>query len=225
MSSTRSNPFAPLRRRSMEEEVYLRMREAILRGDVAGGERLVQEDIAGRFGTSRIPVRDALRRLEADGLVEADARGVYSVTRFGPDDLKEVYRLRELLEGHLTACACEQLGAEELDELEQLQREMDEAGSDAETYVALNQRFHQAIYDAAGQPRTQRMVRSLWQGMPPLTPLTLAHRISESHREHRAILDALRAGDAEAAAAAMRRHIATAGEALLRHVSNSGVLR
>lgn len=225
MAASKSTPFAPVRRRSMEEEVYLRMREAILRGDVAGGERLVQEDIAGRFGTSRIPVRDALRRLEADGLVETDGRGVYSVTRFGVDDLKEVYSLRELLEGHLVTRACEQLSAAELDELEQLQVDMEaaQAAGDPEAYVAINQRFHQAIYDAAGQPRAQKIILSLWQGMPPLTPLTIENRMAESSREHRAILEALRAGDADAAAEAMRQHIATAGRALLEHVSTGGV--
>ena len=181
MSQPKYDPFTPVRRRSMEEEVYLRMREAILRGQVSGGERLVQEDIAGRFGTSRIPVRDALRRLEADGLVETDGRGVCSVTRFGVEDLKEVYSLRELLEGYLVARACSQLSTTELDELEQLQRDMDDAAArgDAELYVALNQRFHQAIYDAASQPRAQKIILSLWQGMPPLTPLSIESRIAQ----------------------------------------------
>ncbi|MBL7249911.1 GntR family transcriptional regulator [Alloalcanivorax sp. C16-2] len=225
MPASKSSPFAPVRRRSMEEEVYLRMREAILQGDLPGGERLVQEDIAQRFGTSRIPVRDALRRLDADGLVEAGARGVYSVTRFGPDDLKEVYALRELLEGHLAAHACEHLGAEALDELEQLQEEMEhaQANQDAEAYVALNQRFHRALYDAAAQPRTEKIILSLWQGIPPLTPLTIEHRMEESSREHRAIIAALRAGDSAGAGQAMRAHIATAGRALLDHVARGEV--
>lgn len=224
MSASSPRPFAPVQRHSMEEEVYRRMREAILHGHVAGGERLVQEDIAGRFGTSRIPVRDALRRLEADGLVETGGRGVYCVTRFGIDDLKEVYELREMLESHLTARACERLGKAELDELEQLQRAMDdaEAGNDPEAYVALNQRFHRAIYDAADQPRSQKIILSLWQGMPPLTPLTIASRMAKSSREHWRILDALRSGDSQAAATAMGRHIAAAGDALLHHVASNG---
>lgn len=225
MPNSKNNPFGPVRRRSMEEEVYRRMREAILRGDVSGGGRLIQDAIADRFGTSRIPVRDALRRLEADGLVETDSRGIYSVTRFGVDDLKEVYNLRELLEGHLMTRACGRLGIAELDELDQLQRDMDEAEAkgDPEAYVALNQQFHHALYDAAAQPRTQKLIFSLWQGMPPLTPLTIENRMAESSREHWAILQALRAGDSEGAARAMRQHIATAGQALLKHVSTGGV--
>lgn len=225
MPSRPPSPIAPVRRRSMEEEVYLRLRDAILRGELAGGERLVQEDIAGRYGTSRIPVRDALRRLEADGLVETDVRGVCSVTRFGVDDLKEVYRLRELLEGHLISHACSRLGAEELDELERLQQDMDEAqaSGDPQAYVALNQRFHRALYDAADQPRAQKIIMSLWQGMPPLTPITIENRMAESSKEHWAILHALRAGQPEQAAQAMRHHIATAGQALLEHVSSGGV--
>ncbi|GAA5118814.1 GntR family transcriptional regulator [Alloalcanivorax gelatiniphagus] len=225
MPASKSSPFTPVRRRSMEEEVYLRMREAILQGDLPGGERLVQEDIAQRFGTSRIPVRDALRRLEADGLVEAGARGVYSVTRFGPDDLKEVYALRELLEGHLVEHACEHLTGEVLEELEQLHQDMEQARADQdpEAYVALNQRFHRALYDAADQPRTEKIILSLWQGIPPLTPLTIEHRMDESSREHLAIIEALRDRDAPRAATAMRAHVATAGRALLEHVARGDV--
>ncbi len=224
MPRTQTDPFAPVRRRSMEEEVYIRMREAILRGDIAGGERLVQEDLAKRFGTSRIPVRDALRRLEADGLVETEGRGSYRVSSFGVDDVKEIYALRELLEGHMVAQACPQLGDEELDELEQLQQDMDQAADDGDSaaYVALNQRFHRVLYDAANQPRTQKIVLTLWQGVPPLTPITIENRMAESSQEHWAIVRALRAGDAAAAAEAMRRHIAAAGEGLLAHVSSGG---
>lgn len=220
----KSSSFTPVRRRSVEEEVYQRMREAILKGELEGGERLVHEELARRFGTSRIPVRDALKRLVADGLVDADERGVCTVSHCGIDDVEEIYALRVLLESHAVAKAVEQIKDNELAELERLQEDLEAAAArgDDEEYVALNQQFHRQLYDIADQPRLNRMIHGLWQGMPPLTPIAITDRLEQSNREHRAIIDALRKRDAEAAAAAMKIHIATAGDALKDYVSRKG---
>ncbi|MFC3103616.1 GntR family transcriptional regulator [Salinisphaera aquimarina] len=220
MSSKSS--FGPVRRRSIEDEVYMRMREAILTGEIEGGERLVHEDLASRFGTSRIPVRDALKRLVFDGLVDADDRGVCHVSHFGLEDVEEIYALREMLEAHAVAKATLQLTEEELAELERLQGEIEQAAAsdDKEAYVELNQTFHRELYDSANQPRLVRLIYGLWQGLPPLTPMAIDDRLVQAAHEHRAILQALRARDGKAAAEAMREHIATAGRALHDYVAS-----
>lgn len=220
--------FGPVRRRSIEDEVYVRLREAILTGEIGGGERLVHEDLAGRFGTSRIPVRDALKRLVFDGLVDADDRGVCHVSHFGVEDIDEIYALREMLESHAVSQATARLSAEELAELERLQGEIEQAAADndKEAYVALNQAFHRELYDSADQPRLARIIHGLWQGLPPLTPMTIENRLPQAVAEHRAVLVALRARDPQAAAAAMRAHIASAGQALHAYaLSREGRLR
>ncbi|GAB3673781.1 GntR family transcriptional regulator [Salinisphaera aquimarina] len=200
----------------------MRMREAILTGEIEGGERLVHEDLASRFGTSRIPVRDALKRLVFDGLVDADDRGVCHVSHFGLEDVEEIYALREMLEAHAVAKATLQLTEEELAELERLQGEIEQAAAsdDKEAYVELNQTFHRELYDSANQPRLVRLIYGLWQGLPPLTPMAIDDRLVQAAHEHRAILQALRARDGKAAAEAMREHIATAGRALHDYVAS-----
>ncbi|ROO24502.1 GntR family transcriptional regulator [Salinisphaera orenii MK-B5] len=226
MSSKSS--FGPVRRRSIEDEVYMRMREAILKGEIEGGERLVHEDLASRFGTSRIPVRDALKRLVFDGLVDADERGVCRVSHFGLEDVEEIYSLREMLEAQAVVKATAQLTDEEIDELERLQGDIEAAAEagDKQTYVELNQEFHRELYDSADQPRLSRMIYGLWQGLPPLTPMAIDNRLVQAAREHRGILSALRERDADAAGSAMREHIATAGRALYDYVaSKEGKIR
>jgi len=221
MSSSKSS-FGPVRRRSIEDEVYMRMREAILTGEIKGGERLVHEDLATRFGTSRIPVRDALKRLVFDGLVDANDRGVCHVSTFGPEDVEEIYALREMLEGHAVVRATAQLSDDEIAELERLQGEIEAAAEsgDKEAYVELNQTFHREIYDSADQPRLARLIYGLWQGMPPLTPMAIENRLVHAAREHRPILAALRERDGQAASQAMQAHIATAGRALHDYVAS-----
>ena len=206
-------------RRSVEDEVYARIRAAILTGDIPAGERLVHEDLAGRFGTSRIPVRDALKRLVFDGLVETDTRRAYRVVRFGRDDIEEIYSLREMLEGYAVRCACERLSTAQLDTLEHLQAEIEQAAErgDVETYVERNRIFHTEIYASADKPRLARMIDGLWHGLPSLTPMTGERSLTHVAAQHTELLAALRARDPEAAAAAMARHISEAGDLLCRH--------
>ncbi len=206
-------------RRSVEDEVYARIRAAILTGDIPAGERLVHEDLAGRFGTSRIPVRDALKRLVFDGLVETDERRAYRVVRFGREDIEEIYSLREMLEGYAVRCACARLSAPGLDALERLQAEIEQAAEagDTDTYIERNRVFHADLYASAAKPRLARMIDGLWHGLPSLTPMTGERALTYVAGQHRALLAALRAQDPDAAAAAMARHINEAGDQLCRH--------
>lgn len=205
-----SNTLGRVTRRTVEDEVYARIRHAILRGEIAGGERLVHDDLAGRFGTSRIPVRDALKRLLLDGLVSTDARRAYRVTVFGRADIEEIYELRELLETRAIRMAAARIDQETLAGLRELQAQIEDAADDGdrELYVELNQVFHSRIYAAADQPRLERIIHGLWQGLPPLAPIRLAQSLVEAAAEHRSLIDALAAGDGEAAGQALQAHIA-----------------
>lgn len=214
-------------RHTVEDEVYARIRQAILTGEITAGERLVHDDLAERFGTSRIPVRDALKRLALDGLVEtASARRGYRVTVFGRTDIEEIYGLRALLETHAVRRAATLIDVDTLTALEALQHAIEKAAEadDRERYVALNQDFHSALYAAAGQPRLARMIDSLWRGLPPLTPISMVESLTKAAREHRPILAALAAGDAEAAATAMAAHIDRARRNVSAHVDTAGRL-
>lgn len=220
---SRKAGFDPIRRHSIEEEVYIRIREAILKGDIKGGERLVHEKLAERLGTSRIPVRDALKRLNYDGLVDINKRGVCYACRFGLEDIEEIYSLRKILETHAVFMACSRLSEVELGELEHLQYGIEQAieAGDRQVYVRLNKEFHYKLYESSGQPRLLRMIHNLWQGLPPLTPITSDKSLVSKAKEHRRVLDALRRRDAEAAAAAICEHIAVAGSALYEQIARN----
>lgn len=210
----------PIRRETLEDQVYRALRQAILEGRLKGGERLVQEALASTFGTSRIPVRDALRRLHQEGLVEADERGGYRVATWGPEDVEDVYTLRLLLEPEALRLAGPKLSEEELDELEALQFQMEEAASegDLDRYVDLNRSFHFFIYEAAGKRRLFQFIQMLWSGLPPLTPLSVPGQLDRSNREHWLLVQALRKGAVEEAVHILRRHIRYAMEALLERM-------
>jgi DNA-binding GntR family transcriptional regulator len=215
--------LAVVERLRLEEQVYRSLRRSILRGDLGPGQRLVQEVVAGQLGTSRLPVRDALRRLERDGLVQPDGRGTYHVVRWGPEELAQLYEVRLLLEPEAAAKAARRLEPGELAELRRLHTTLEAAAraGDADGFVEANQQFHFAIYRACGNPRLVRAIEGLWLGLPPLAPL-IPEQLQRSVRDHAEILRQLQARSARGAAAALRRHIRTAGDALASHLREQG---
>jgi DNA-binding GntR family transcriptional regulator len=216
-----------IRRETLETQVYQVLRKAILEGQLAAGERLVQDEVATKLGTSRIPVRDALKRLEVEGLVTADERGSYSVSLFGVEDLEEIYNLRALLEPYAAAKAIPKLTASELGALERLVQEMAQAAAtqDLERYVQLNQDFHIMLYEATKEHRLVRMIKSLWSGLPPLVFLIVPGQLDHSEEEHKALLQAVKEGNVGAVEDTLRMHIQNAGQSLkaqLQQAKRSG---
>jgi DNA-binding GntR family transcriptional regulator len=212
-----------IRRETLETQVYQVLRTAILERQLASGERLVQDELATKLGTSRIPVRDALKRLEVEGLVTTDERGSYFVSVFGVEDLEEIYGLRALLEPYAVAKAVKKLTVGELEALERLVQEMAQAAAaqDRERYAQLNEDFHILLYEASKERRLVRMIKSLWSGHPPLTPITVPEQLERSLQEHHALLNALKERNVGAVEALMRMHIQNAGQALKTHLQQA----
>jgi len=205
-----------IRRETLGGQLFELLRHRILTGELSGGRRLVQGELAGELRVSRIPVRDALRRLEAEGLVEGDDVGRYSVIPFTRDDAAEVYAIRRRLEPLAAALAARKATNEELDEIRALFEAMDSVVREAGPKLDVDHsvRFHMAIYEASRARRLVRMIKTLWSGVPPLTPISLGDRMRNSHSEHRTLVERLLARDAEGAAAALERHIRNAEEEL-----------
>lgn len=195
---------------------YLRGR--IADGSLAPHDRIRQERIAEEMGSSVVPVREALKTLEAEGQVVYLPRRGYQVRRLGLDELTETYRLRELLEDEAVRLAMPHLTDEVFEVLEEAMHSMESAavGGDVATMTDENRRFHFTIYSAAGSPRMVDFIRQLWQS----TDAYRSRYYSESvHRdrvneEHRHIVAALRAGETEQAIDLLRTHRATAVESL-----------
>jgi len=207
-----------IRRETLGGQVYDLLRDRILRGEIPGGTRLAQSPISEEMGISRIPVRDALKRLENDGLVVSDEIGRYSVVPFTSQDAEEIYAIRRRLESLAIERAVEAMTADQMEEIESLFAELGRAAERQERsrFTDLNVRFHMAIYEASGMRRLVRMIKGLWLGVPPLTPMVLEGRTERSQSEHAELIDRLRARDSAGAARALDRHIANAGTELRR---------
>lgn len=217
-------PLPTLSRTTLDEGVYRALRQAILEGAYEDGERLIQEDIAHSTGTSRVPVRDALKRLLGDGLVSMDARGHYYASTLSAEDVEEVYGLRAILEPYAAGLGAQRLGPQTFRELEGLVEELSDTARrhDADRYVELNRAFHMTLYGASGQGRLMRIIESLWSGTPPTTPITLKGQMDQSASEHREILAAVQVGDSQLVEQCMKAHIertAEAFKAYLRHTT------
>lgn len=194
---------------SVQEQIYERIREAILTGMLEPGLRLLQEELAAEMAVTPTQVREALLRLEGEGLVNYQPYKGFTVANFSVDDLKEIYFLRGILEGAACALAAKNLTEKELDELESLCKRMEEclAKDDLDQMPKYNASFHEIIYLAAKSPRLYNMIVKLWNGFLKSSLSCLTLRAKESVDEHKAIYQALRKRDPEEAKARIQNHI------------------
>ena len=185
-----------------QDLVLSSMREAILTAALPPGTRLRQEKLAELFGTSRIPVREALRALEYEGLVTSMPRRGFTVTELDADDIEEVYDLRILLESHAVRLAVPLLTDEDLQILEELYARMVAAPS-GDDQLAAREKFYSRLYSITGRPRLVAQISRLRQEIArSLRWPTLQH----APEHHERFLEAIRAGDAEGAAALLASH-------------------
>lgn len=201
--------------KTINKTVRDRLREAILTGAFKPGERLIQHDIARRLGVSRIPVREALQRLEGEGLVKILPYKGAVVAEFTMRDVREIFFLRGLLEGAATRLAAPRMTFQVIDSLKSLLTEMERLighDPDIETLADINARFHEAIYKHANSPRLYSMIQSLWMSFPKSSLLFPLDRVHVSLREHKEIVDALSIGDAQRAELLMRLHVDSVAE-------------
>jgi DNA-binding GntR family transcriptional regulator len=191
-----------------------RIREDISTGAIAGGTTLNQVQLAERFGVSRIPIREALRTLEADGLVRYVPNRGATVTSFTLDDVRERYEMRLALEPLALALAIPNLTDEHL---RRAKFELDEMRAEAATahWGKHHLAFHRALYQAANRPRLLDTIGSLYLNMAQ-TVGTLTRAEARLHdAEHRAILTACKQGDAADAGRALKAHLARSLEHVL----------
>jgi DNA-binding GntR family transcriptional regulator len=185
-----------------QDLVLSAVREAILAGIFEPGTRLRQEELAEMFGTSRIPVREALRALEYEGLVRSEPHRGFTVTALDADDVEEVYDLRILLESHALRLALPLLTDEDLAELESLYNEMTTA-ADPDEQLAARERFYLRLYSVTGRPRLVGLIARLRQEVArALRWPTLQH--APTMHEH--FFEAVRSGDVERAVAQLAGH-------------------
>jgi len=198
------------------QDVYQQIIHDIRAGALMPGDRLTETDLATRFGISRTPVREAIRQLEADGLVMHKPRLGATIRTLDRAEISELYEMRAVLESTAARLAARAASAPELQEITALNDAMAEA-RDIETLYQLNHLFHAAIQDAARNRFLVSAVKSVEKTLLILGRSTMEQtdRSEAALAEHRRIIDALVARDEDAAEQAMRGHIEAAHAARL----------
>jgi DNA-binding GntR family transcriptional regulator len=215
-----AEPAAFRRPPTAHEAVLARLRHLIATGSLRPGEQVRQEQLAEQLGVSRVPLREALRILEGEGRVTYHPHRGYFVTELSVEDLVEVYRIRELLEGEAIRVAVERATPEQRAEVDRqrLACESAAAAADLAAMTEANRAFHFALYDASGMPTLVRTIRLCWEATEVYRSLYYddpRHRTLVV-REHRGIAKAFLRGDADRAIALLAAHREHAVEALSR---------
>ncbi|MCW2721893.1 MAG: hypothetical protein QOG20_4753 [Pseudonocardiales bacterium] len=204
------------------EQTVTRIRRSIMEGELAPGSRLQEVELAAQLGVSRTPVREALRTLSSEGLVEILPNRGARVARWSVEDLDEIYELRIMLEGRAAERAAGRMHAAETDRLTELCEQMEACARRGGTHDLLalsdlNARFHRIVIDAADSPRLATMLGSVVQ--VPLVMRTFSRytpdALARSMGHHRELTAAIRAGVPEWAGSVMRSHIIAARAVLV----------
>ena len=202
--------------------LYEQLRGSILVGNLQAGQVLRQEELARRFNVSRVPLREALSQLEADGLIESRPRRGYAVTALDPSDIVEVFDLRMVIEEHAGRIAALSRTPADIAEVEKLVVAMEQLDPTAPDYrnrwTLLNYGFHLRIVDSTRRKRLSRIASTLRSTVEPYVSveINLTGNAEKAAREHREMLEALRAGDADGLAELSRHHVESTAKRLLK---------
>lgn len=209
----------PVNRRTVTELALEALRERIVRGDYPDGAALRQDALARDLGVSRIPVREALRQLEAEGLVSFSAHYGAIVATLSLDEIAELFDLRAMIEADLLRRAIPCLRPADQRHAAEVLAGYDRAleGGVVAEWGTLNWRFHAALLEPAGRPLTLGVLRGLHNKSDRYMrlQLVLTHGQSRASDEHRAVLAAAAASDADRACELLRAHVLGAGRALI----------
>lgn len=207
-----------------EEEAYSYLLDAICKGQYRTGDRLIAEDIATDIGMSRMPVREAFRRLAAEGLVTLRPNRGAIVSGLNIEEMREVFEMRSALEGLAIRLAVPKLTERHLARLERQLDEMDDYRDDSAEWVSRHRAFHEYLCSLAERPRLMRQINALYSVIEPHMRLWLQHvdKPMSARDEHSVILDALRTGDAREAERVIGEHIEGTVPSLLAFLEASG---
>lgn len=206
----------PIEKKQMHEIVYEQIKGGILDGDFAPGEKLNQDELAGELGVSRMPVRDALKRLANDGLIENNIHKGFVVTKFSKETLTDVLYVRSLLESEAILLAENTFTDENVRNLEEIHRqsEIETENGNLVKIMELNRKFHFALYQAITSKLLLEHIERLWDRFPNYAMYTKLENAKNSLRTHRRIIEFIKTSNFIEAAAEMKKHILKTEESL-----------
>lgn len=206
---------------SLAEIAYQQVRDAILSGAYPAGQPLGQEEIASQIGTSRVPLREALQRLDAEGLVMLRPRRGYIVASLDPEEIRDIFDIRMLLEERAGYLATLKAKAEDVADVERLLHQMDgmtiNSSEEATLFTERNRAFHDRLYATSGRTQLCRLMRVLRSNVERYIRIgsRIAGNLERVRRDHYEIFNAFRRGDAQTVGRLCREHCAATCERLI----------
>lgn len=229
-SDTGSKALRPLKslrqRKSLGQMVYENLRQAIVRGGIAPGTRLVENQIAEAQGISRTPVREAIHKLERERFIERLTHGGFRVLGLSRQDIVETFGIRSVLEGYAARLAALNHGADDLDPLEakinEFQRLLEK--KQLRNLPELNTQFHDLLYTLSRSPRLIAMIYALRDHIYRYRQIILKdeRQARTSNEDHRLMLQHIRRRDAERVEQLVREHILRGQEMVLKALDRDG---
>lgn len=203
------------------DEAYAHILRALRLGRYRAGERLIPETIAAEVGTSRMPVREALRRLAAEGLVTIRTNRGVTVNALGVNEMQEAFEMRAVLEGLAVRLAVTRLRPADLRRLAAMLDSMEDRAAPDADWTSAHRAFHEALCTRSESPRLLRQIASLHSLVEPYMRLwdRMGDRQVGTREHHEELLAVLHRGDPAACEAAMRRHVMDTVPDLLRHLA------
>jgi DNA-binding GntR family transcriptional regulator len=209
--------------RTKRDAIVQALRRQIVAGDLPRGARMRQDELARQFDSSITPVREALRLLEAEGLLVSEPHRGARVAAVDVDRLKATYVVRRLVESYAMRRVATRLSPRDLARLREIVERLEGAvrSGDVGAFRETNREFHFYFYERCGMPGLTERIEAMWQKFPWDLMLNSPERIRASQDEHRTILAAVEATEVDAAAAATERHIAGGFAAIAQRLADS----
>jgi len=216
---------APLKHRTLSAMIADQLRQSILDGTHPAGAQLRQDALGEAYGVSRIPVREALFQLEAEGLVKIVPQKGAIVSELSLDEINDVFDLRIILEPRMLAESAPRFAADDFATLDSIQGRFEKAiaAGNISEWGQLNAEFHMAMYVHARQPRTQMIVTALLQTSDRYTRVQLSTTaaMGTAEREHAELIALCRAGEIDEACRFLEQHITSVKADLLRVIGRT----
>lgn len=209
-------------------EIYAHVKSKILSGEYAPGSRINLRTLGEIFNTSRLPIRDALNRLNGEGLVQQRTNGGYVVTPLTESDIRDTYELRGIIEGYLVGQAAQVFSPDQVALLEENVGEQEKRKQDIEEYSRLNSEFHEIFFRATGNAKFIAVLRQLRDYQARFDRINWytngAPFVNVTFRQHVEIVDAVRRKHSDLAERMLRLHMNTGVEFLIPALRNNGLL-
>jgi DNA-binding GntR family transcriptional regulator len=214
----------PIKKESLQKMVYNTLRQAILLREIEPGEPINIKKLAEKLSVSTMPVREALRQLEVEGVVSFKSNKRIMLNQLSRQELHEIYELRIPLEIMAILKCFDRCDNTDLKQLDELHRKMTKAGLTGAQWFDLNRTFHMKIYEMSGSLRLFQILQGLWNSTGPYLHIfsESEEAVARANQEHAFMLEALRSGDRAMAKKVLRQHLNNGLRVIEPHLNGNG---